>query len=461
MSNLSGWFKANWVIVLLTVISLAVIPTAWYFADGMRTKVRDDLQKKVQSDMQDISSSKVQYHLINVVGDKMLVKSIEPNKVFTEWYRTEWEKIRSRTGTVSDTALAFNKADHRLLVADLFPDPAEFGAETKLRQFAAAYIRAHPDLLRLMNAGEPQEPAIIGAILTDFQLAEIERIRNQTGKEPTDEEKQLLAESLRSLRIREYQRRAAEISVYAGPYVFAGVPAAPPIAKPSVAQCWDWQERYWIHEDMCRAIAEANKASSGTGVPGSVVKRVIRIAADPASYLGSEGQAAASAVADVGTDKAPVDFGRSITGRFSGPGSNNKWYDVRNVTLEVVVSSLRLPELFDALARVNFMTVLDMDLFRVDPIEELKSGYYYGTDDPIVRAVLQIETIWLREWRTDLMPLTVRKGLGLIADAAEGELDPNAAPAAAPPPRRPTPGNDDADLRPGRGRRGGGEEDPG
>ena len=455
MKNLLPWLKANWVIVLLTVLSLAVIPTAWYFADQMRAGIREDLQKKVKADVQEITNSKVQYHLTTVVGDKMLEKTQEPTKAYTEWYKTEWEKIRSKTGTVSDAALAFNKADHTILVQDLFPDPKEFIAEAKLREFAAAYIRAHPALLASINAGEPQEPTIIGAILNDFQIAEFERIRNQTGKDPTEEEKVALNASLRDMRIREYQRRAAEISVYAGPYVFIGVPTAPPTTKPSAAQCWDWQERYWIHQDICRAIADANKDASGTGVPGAVIKRIIKISPAAPAYLGSEGQVAGAAPTEAGTDKAPSDFSRSITGRYSGPGSNNKWYDVRKVTVEVIVSSRRLPEFFDALARTNFMTVLDMDLFRVDPIEELKNGYFYGAEDPVVRAVLEIESVWLREWRKEFLPLDVQKALGLVEGIAAE--DPNAgAPAPAPAPRRAPPGGaEDGDVRPGRGRRGG------
>jgi len=455
MNNMMKWLKSNWLIELLTVVALAVIPTAWYFADGMRTKVREDLQKKVQADAQEVANSKVQYHLINVVGDKMLEKSIEPNKVFTEWYRAEWEKIRSRTGTVSGAALTFNKEGHEILIPDLFPDPQEFIADAKLRQFAAAYIRAHPELLRSINAGEPQEPAVIGAVLADHQLAETERIKNQTGQDPTDAEKEQIASTLRDIRLREYQRRAAEISVYAGPYVFAGVPTTAPTVRPSAAQCWDWQERYWIHQDICRAIAEANKGSSGAGIPASVVKRIVKISAAPAAYLTSDGQPGPATPTESGTDKAPVDFAWSITGRLSGPGSNNKWYDVRPVTVEVVVASQRIPEFFDALSHTNFMSVIDMDLFRVDPIEELKNGYYYG-DESVVRAVLYVETIWLREWRTGFMPLDVRESLGLVegivADDGQGALS-APAPSRAPPPS----GGDDDDMRPGRpGRRGGG-----
>jgi hypothetical protein len=98
-----------------------------------------------------------------------------------------------------------------------------------------------------------------------------------------------------------------------------------------------------------------------------------------------------------------------------------------------------------------------MDLYRVDPIEELKNGYFYGSD-PVVRATIEIETVWLREWRKDLMPTDVRAALGLVEGIATD--DPNAgapAPAPAPAPRRAPAGGGDDDLRPARGR--GGRDD--
>jgi hypothetical protein len=394
---------------------------------------------------------------MDVVGDKILQKRMEPNKAATEWYRASWEEIRSRTGTVSEAALAFNKEGREVLIGNFFPDPQEFIAEAKLREFAAAYIREHGRLLALMNAGEPPEPSVLNAMLTDFQIAEFERVKNQTGRDPNEEEKQRIVEAMRDMRIREYQRRASEFGVYAGLYVFDGVPSAAPTTKPTAAQCWDWQERFWIHQDICRAIAEANQFASGNGVPDSVIKRVIKISAQPAVFLGPEGRSAGATPTEAGTDKAPIDLSRSITGRFSGPASNNKWYDVRTVQVQVIVSAQRLPEFFDALARVNFMTVLDMDLYRVDPIEELKNGYFYGSD-PVVRATIEIETVWLREWRKDLMPTDVRAALGLVEGIATD--DPNAgapAPAPAPAPRRAPAGGGDDDLRPARGR--GGRDD--
>ncbi|MBX3408095.1 MAG: hypothetical protein KF869_15175 [Phycisphaeraceae bacterium] len=445
-----NWVKANWVIILLSLIALAALPTAMYFSGNMREKIRADLAKRIDTDMKELNNVRVQYHLQAVDGTKLLEKSIEPNAAYTQWYRDQAEAIRSRTGAVSEAALEFNRADHGVLVRDLFPQPEPRAAQTKPLEFAAAYIRAHPAMLAAIRAGEPMDPAQVSAMLTDYQQSQYERIRNQTGKDPTEEEKAVVANELRALRVQQYQRHAGQFAVYAGPYVFEGVPASVPTQEPSLATCWDWQERFWIHKDICRAIDFANRDATG-GVPDSVVKRIVKIGVRPAPYLVADGRGVTTAAFEAGTDKAPLDFSRSITGRVSGPGSNNKWFDVRVVRVELVLSSRRVPAFMDALAATNFMTVLDMDLFRVDPVEELRSGYYYGESDPVIRAVFDVETVWLREWRKDLMPNDVKGGLGMLEGV--GADDPFAAPPP-PPARRPPAGagGGEDDSRP-RGRR--------
>ena len=198
------------------------------------------------------------------------------------------------------------------------------------------------------------------------------------------------------------------------------------------------QEKSWIDQDICRAIALAN-AKASAGVPESVVKRITKIAIRPALYSTGD-QAPQPALFDAGDDKPPLDFSASITGRVSGPGRRNRWYDVRPVTLEIVVSSARLPQFVNALSATNFIAVLDLDLTKVEPLADLREGFDYG-DEHVVRASIVVETIWLRDWRKQAMPMDVQKALGMV----EGVDAPGGAPipAAAPPPSprtRPAPG---------------------
>jgi hypothetical protein len=147
-----------------------------------------------------------------------------------------------------------------------------------------------------------------------------------------------------------------------------------------------------------------------------------------------------------------------LPGRISGPGSNNKWYDVRYITIEMVADAARLPAFIDALASINFMTVVDTDLVKVDSAAELREGYFYG-DAPVVNATLVIESIWFREWRERWMPVEVKQALGMDPSAPVADLSAPSQPArrggaAAP---RPLPdGRDSDDFGDVGGRRRGG-----
>ena len=122
---------------------------------------------------------------------------------------------------------------------------------------------------------------------------------------------------------------------------------------------------------------------------------------------------------------APRDFSRSISGRLAPNGV----YDVRPVTMTVVVSSAKLSDFLSAIERTNFMTVTDMDLEEVKVWDDLQKGYYYGPDH-VVRATLTIETVWLRSWMSKYMPATFKTKLGIVDPA--NPTDPNAAQQAAP-----------------------------
>src|SRR5262249_15605382 len=132
---------------------------------------------------------------------------------------------------------------------------------------------------------------------------------------------------------------------------------------------------------------------------------------------------------DAGEDKAPLNFGSSITGRMSGPGSHNKWFDVRNATVEAIVSSQRLPQFLNALCATNFITIVDLDLVRVDPLTDLRDGSDYG-DEHVVKATIKLEPVWRREWRKGAMPPEVAAALGM--DEKAGGAATAAAPPAAP-----------------------------
>jgi hypothetical protein len=111
-------------------------------------------------------------------------------------------------------------------------------------------------------------------------------------------------------------------------------------------------------------------------------------------------------VIDLGAAIQPS-YDRSITGR-----QDNAVFDVRRVEVRLIAATAELPLLFDALAKVNFITVVDAAIERADPFAAAKQGFIYGKD-PVSSVRLELETIWLRSWTAPLMPAKVREALGV------------------------------------------------
>jgi hypothetical protein len=100
-------------------------------------------------------------------------------------------------------------------------------------------------------------------------------------------------------------------------------------------------------------------------------------------------------------------------------------YDLRHATIEVIVDSAQIPRLFDAFAQTNFMTITNINLSEVDAWSELDKGFYYG-DSSVVKATIELETVWLRSWMQPWFPKAIRTQLGIPEDKpAEGEGTPS------------------------------------
>ncbi|MEM6392714.1 MAG: hypothetical protein AAF797_08095 [Planctomycetota bacterium] len=122
-----------------------------------------------------------------------------------------------------------------------------------------------------------------------------------------------------------------------------------------------------------------------------------------------------------GESPVPENFYISPTGRGS-----NAVFDVRHARLVVDVDWLRLNELLDQLAETNLITVLKVNLQDVDERTLLAAGYHYGPHD-VVRAEILLETLWMREWTTPLMPEVVKTYLGVPTETRRGARNANAS----------------------------------
>lgn len=476
MNPIVSWTKKNWIIVACSAVTLISIPTAWFFANGMNQKLRTAREAEVNDKQKTIAAASKVNYVVHVPG---LAKGWEytgsPNVLVTEQFKKFKERIDSATGDILKTAEDFNKGvgplaaavarkEHKPLVEGIFPGPkSPEELEPKRREMEDVLIakanRPNPYQLLLdsIAAGAPPDPVVIKTRLEQTRQQAI--ARKKTGnRELTPDEMKSVEEEMTRSRLGLYQTRAGEISVYAtlkclpsegsggraiatDPYFRANAERLSNLRE-AHRELWLFQWDYWLLSDVLGIVRVANTDRAGhpVQVPEAVVKRIESITIDYPKLLAPKDDVSMGG-STAATGSAFLDPTVSVTGRTSS--TTNAEYDVRDVTMSVIVSSARVQDLINAVSKTNFMTVIDLDLQQVDSFGELAQGYYYG-EEAVVRATVKIETVWLRNWMTPLMPRVVRDALAIVLPgdepAAPGDAAAAAAaPAGSPPPPRAAP----------------------
>ncbi len=435
------------------LIAVAGVPASWYFSSEALAALRTEQQKKVDDANKDLTSARLAYKLEPMgAGATAKEYSEAPNSALIAQTKKIREVMAQSSKKVFGEAVAFNRgprngpddaaaAKATLLIPALFPDPGAQSQVLRLAMARAYATKAHQDLLTKYRAG----PGVDNEVMAqELELKKQEALQatlapGQELKDITADQTETIRAAMLSHRIRKYRDNAGAYKFFADMDTFIGVAPNLGEAEPSLRQSWDWQTQLWIREDIFRAAALAN--SSATSLVDGVVKRIQFIQIDP---LAQPAAAAAPGAAPVDAGAAdpsavpPANLKLSASGRVSGPGSGNGMYDLRSCNIVAVVSAKGLPQFLDALARTNFMTVLDCDFDAIDPVEDLKAGFYYG-NDAVVRVRLRVETAWLREWTKKYMPADFRLEIGIAPDAP---VDPAAAaaPGGSPTPP-PAPGS--------------------
>lgn len=506
MKNILAWIKSNLLIVIFCAVILLALPGSYVGASMWRASVLENRKKEAENEYSTASKFDVTYTLpsYSPSGTPVEVKSA-PNAKLTEWFKAQRTRLQEASGAVVKRAEDFNlgvgpeaaavgRSEFKAFVDGLFPSAAAEAekqlvaqrgkeafdalppevkdaaikklagelAQPKLNDMEDALLgkrgRLNPyeALLAQAKAGGAADPIRVADALRDMSAREMEKVT--AGKRQlTQEEQTALDKQLAERRLAEYQAAAKGVSVYAtleslpDGKTGSSIPKGkidPDKIEPISFFLYQWD--YWVLQDVFAAVRLANTdAGKPTDVERSIVKRIESIQiADPKGLFGSP--EASTAVDPTATTEAaapaipgmvPLDPKVSITGRDMSPA--NSMYDVRRVTLTAIVSSARLPEFLDAITRTNFMSVTDLDLASVDVWDELKQGYYYGQEN-VVRATVEVETIWLRSWMSKYMPPEI---LAILSGGGGAGTDP----AAAPIPAAPEPGRAGRGRAPGRG----------
>ncbi|MBX3322289.1 MAG: hypothetical protein KF757_04790 [Phycisphaeraceae bacterium] len=461
MKNVLAWIKARILIVALSVLMLAMLPTAFIISGKLNKDLRERQTKAFNDEKSRINrAAKVDYKLPRISAsesDAALSESRPPNDFVTTWYAEQREARLAQAERVAAATLTLNRAEHGPLI-DTFPPPRRSDDRTVGRRAAVDLARAitgqgrgasgrsaYDTLFERFGAGMPPSRQSVARAVADYETRELDAIQNRApGGRVTPEARDTLSKQLVDRRLSEYRRHAEQFSFYgSSASLFApqqlgqapgqrpgssdARPTSPFLAaipeRPTVEEAYIWQWDYWIVSDLLRAVARANRDQTGDATPVrlSVVKRVESISID--AFNMPRAQSLGDMGADAGMDmmggfgdmrgSQPAAGGELTAPRVTLTGrSGSSVFDIRHARIVVIASSERLPVFLNAIKTTNLMTVTDLDIERIDVYNDLRDGFFYG-DEHVVRATIEVETVWLRDWTRNFMPDAVRTAFGI------------------------------------------------
>jgi len=432
MKNVLGWVKANALLVVFAAVAVIALPTMLYFSGSWNSEIQSNVQGEIDDYMRTLRQASVEYVVEPIDPDQQAVSFRRaPNEATNQAIKKILQQREQASQELLQIVERRNKGGKAPLVENLFPSPQPLDSESAKRiRIAEVWPVAHERLLDRAGAGEPLSDEAVFQRLIGLWRREIDALEQQTaGGNVTPEQRERLREQLTTERLSIYRDHALDLRFYASPDVFANVEpwdVAERGGAPQIGRAWDWQHRYWVHQDIINAMVRANTDAAGQiqAVPYGPVKRIESISAPPwpsihSVQVGEEVDA--SAQVDL-TRPIELNYEISPTGRSAWPASDNPLYDIRYADVTILFAASSLPKVLDAISRENLMTVVDLDLEDVDLEPQLRRGYYYGSEH-IVRATMRIETIWLRPWMARWMPPGVRAELGVPNEWAQDASD--------------------------------------
>ncbi len=446
MKNVLAWVKGRLVVVIAAVVAVVALPALLFLSTGMNAALREEVQQDVSAQQRGLQQISVQYAAEPLdparAGESF---SAVPNEATTLAMKEVLEARDEAATRVLEAAIERNRAGKSPMLEGLFPAPAPAETTSKRQAAAQAWVRAHERLLERVNAGGPIDPETLAIRLEARRSQEQEKIGvNQM----TPEDEASLRETLVEFRSQQLGTRAEDVAFFATMDAFVNVGEPQSAELPTLEQIWDWQHRLWIHEDVVLAAASAN-TDLDTGLtmsPGDrPVKRLVAVETLPWSYSAEGAEAEtddrggrrgdpfsggrpAAGGGSLAQEIRP-DFEASITGRAGWPYKANPLFDARYVYVTAILDGAGIDRFIEALEAQNFMSVIDLDLRALEPGEGLAQGYAYGGGS-LVRAEMTIETLWLRDWISELAPDTVREAMGL--PPREAQADTQAATGQSP-----------------------------
>lgn len=429
MSAVLAWIKSNLASVIFIVVMVVALVSLPILAGRLNRSIQDQMKDRVGQHRDLVKLEKTDVKIGNPVSGHQISETALVNKRLLDRLLEVTEAETADATRVQEAAELHNRKGRGVLLDRLFPEPPPAEREVLPEAFHHRLDSAYEQLLERVGAGSP--PSL--EVMRDEILRREDNFRNQTLQkdvgDPLDEEEQRqLQEALTEQRMSLYAEQAERIGLYATIEAL-NVPRWEQARQPSLSELYDWQWQYWVVEDLLEALAEANRGSATArySVQQAPAKRVLDVVvyeSDPGEGGGggpgaSRGDRGRGSDGPTGIKPNPAaevtrDYGVSFTGRVTNP-----LYDVRLAEMTLVIETARLPAVMNALARRNFITVLDVDVVPADHYAAARDGYFYGSE-PVSEVTLTLETIWLRSWTTPYMPGELKQALHIPVDPPAG-----------------------------------------
>ena len=433
MKKLTTFIKKRWPLIVSIVVILVALPAAWVVSSNLNKGIKQNQESAAIGLLTRLDGLKVTYELPAPVEGMEPVErtGVMPHPKLTEFFGQQQAAQNERLTEATEAIIDFNRKGRGVLVEGLFPKQPEDDSEAQLLRLRMQGMliprdgaSAYEQLLASVNATTPPEPQSVLDTLNDTAARLLERDSAQGGGEMEPEEREQMKQELTAQRVSLYARPAQEGSIYlsldqfpeGSPFVVS--PAFPRQAQsgtPGHGLTFLWQLDYWFAQDIVGFLKEANTVN-GSLLPivEAPIKRVVSLDGEPFRLADVDSRDEYADALDPGPEPATQVFEPRFHASPSGrdPGWFNQLYDVRRVKLGLVVDSARLPQIIDAAAQYNLITVVDLDVSPVDVWGDLEQGYYYGQDH-VVRLDIELELIYLRAWTAPLMPNVIRQEIGL------------------------------------------------
>jgi len=459
MNKTLDWLKANVFIVIFAVLILAAFIVLPVLSRGMNNGVERELEarKAIERDLTGLRSTGValQDPTPWFAPPPQSAALINP-RAQEEFERYVAERV-AESNRVLEAAEEFNRRGRAPLIDGLYPEPRVGEKDVKIAQMSTALRAAYEALLERIGAGAPPALEDMREDLVRTRSGYIAvTAQKENEADLTPEERAELETILSERRVGLAEDAARRLKLYATIDVINPPGWTIGQIQPSPTELFEWQWDYWAFEDVLLSLGNAN--ANATSVIDAPVKRLISIAMTDGSSASTErrgsgsqnqnlqqgggpslsgggrgmdspppgggaaappGQQGQQAPAgqtfdQAGAAEVPRKFDLSLTGRVT-----NSLYDVRILRVHIVVQTDRIPDVLDAIASQNFMTITALDLWPSDPFAALQEGYLYGPA-AVSELVLDIETVWLRSWTAEYMPAELKTALKIPTEAQSG-----------------------------------------